>query len=107
MLDISTFGEKSDAMHGLIEEAIELVDRSEETHIKDAAIIIGIQYFKHFEIAGYGIICTFANILGFLEIEKLAYQNLIEEKEMDEKLTRLAKEYINNKAVSPIMISSL
>ncbi len=94
-------------MEGLIKETIELVERSEEAHIKDAAIIVAMQYFKHFEIAVYGTICSFANILGFADIESKLHISLVEEKEIDNKLSKLAKESVNGKAVSPILISSL
>jgi ferritin-like metal-binding protein YciE len=107
ILEVSSFGEKSKVMKGIIEESVELVDRCEEAHIKDAAIIVALQNLKHFEIAGYGTICSFANILGLKEVEAELHLSLLEEKEMDKMLSKLARESVNVKAVSPIMISSL
>lgn len=106
-LGVSTFGEKSEVMHSLITETIELVDRSEDPPIKDVSIIAAIQHFKHYEISGYGTVCSFANILGYREIATLLHISLSEEKDMDKRLTIMAKDSINKKAVSPILISSL
>jgi ferritin-like metal-binding protein YciE len=47
---------------------------------------------EHYEIAGYGCVRTYANLLGESEAASLLEQILAEEKETDEKLTELAEQ---------------
>ena len=47
---------------------------------------------EHYEIAAYGTLRTFAEILGEDEHVPLLEQTLNEEKEADQKLTRIAEE---------------
>ena len=70
-------------------------DYSEE--VKDAAIIGAAQRVEHYEMAGYGTVRAFAELLGETEHVSLLEQTLEEEKQADEKLTQLAEE-INPKA---------
>jgi ferritin-like metal-binding protein YciE len=63
----------------------------------DAAIIGTAQKVEHYEIAGYGTVRTFAELLGENEHVSLLEQTLEEEKETDQKLTQLAEE-INSQA---------
>ena len=58
----------------------------------DAALIAAAQRVEHYEIAGYGTVITFAELLGESEQASLLKETLQEEKETDEKLTELAKE---------------
>ena len=103
-LKVSTFGENSKAMEGLISEGYELIERSSDPEVLDAAIIASIQYMEHFEIAGYGSACTFAKEL---QLDDIAYQlhlTLQEEKEIDNLLSEIATEQINKKAIDPIIV---
>jgi ferritin-like metal-binding protein YciE len=68
-----------------------------EDAIMDAAIIGAAQRVEHYEIAGYGTVREFAEILGEDEHVSLLEQTLEEEKETDEKLTQIAEE-INSQA---------
>ena len=63
----------------------------------DAAIIGAAQRVEHYEIAGYGTVREFAELLGEDEHVSLLEETLEEEKETDEKLTQLA-EQINSQA---------
>jgi ferritin-like metal-binding protein YciE len=63
----------------------------------DAGLISAAQRVEHYEIAGYGCVATYANLLGQGEAESLLRQTLDEEKETDKKLTQLA-EHINLEA---------
>ena len=55
-----------------------------------AAIIGAAQKVEHYEIAGYGTVRTFAELLGEDEAVSLLEETLEEEKETDQKLTELA-----------------
>ena len=63
----------------------------------DAALIGAAQRVEHYEIAGYGTVREFAELLGEDDHVSLLEQTLEEEKETDEKLTQLA-EQINSQA---------
>lgn len=77
-------------MEGLIEEGSELLEEEGEAMVKDAALIGAAQRVEHYEIAGYGVARTLAEMLGLQEAVELLQQTLDEEKETDEKLTKLA-----------------
>lgn len=102
-LDTTSFGELSESMKELIKESYELIERSSDPEVLDAAMIAGIQYMKHFEIAGYGIACTYANELGLTDIADQLYLSLKEEKELNSLLSEMATDRINKKAKTPII----
>jgi ferritin-like metal-binding protein YciE len=49
------------------------------------------QRVEHYEIAGYGAVCAYAELLGQAEIAQLLKQTLEEEGTTDKKLTQIAK----------------
>lgn len=102
-LGVPSFGEKSDAMLGLIKECNDIVDRSTDPEIRDAAIIALLQYMEHFEIAGYGTVHAYAIELGMDEIAATLLFILKEERHFDEKLSEIAIQHINRKAKSPLI----
>ena len=63
-----------------------------EDAMMDAALIAAAQRVEHYEIAGYGSVIAYADLLGESEQASLLKETLEEEKETDEKLTELAKE---------------
>jgi ferritin-like metal-binding protein YciE len=66
--------------------------------VLDAALIASAQKVEHYEIATYGTLCTYAELLGLTKVKKLLGQNLQEEKAADEKLSKLAEAVINLEA---------
>jgi ferritin-like metal-binding protein YciE len=79
-------------MEGLIKEGSEVIENDDfEGELKDAALIAAAQRVEHYEIAGYGTVRTFANLLEDDEAVELLEQTLDEEKETDEKLTEIAE----------------
>ncbi|MEX2559370.1 MAG: ferritin-like domain-containing protein [Pirellulales bacterium] len=91
-------GTKCVAMEGLIEEGKKLMEEDAEPPVGDAALIAAAQKVEHYEIAGYGTVRTFANLLGYADAEELLQQTLDEEKQTDERLTELAESEINVQA---------
>ncbi len=85
-------GKKCKAMQGLVEEGSEVLEEDFEDAVLDAALIGAAQRVEHYEIAAYGTVCAFADVLGETEHVSLLQETLEEEKETDEKLTELAKE---------------
>ncbi|MBA9077467.1 MULTISPECIES: ferritin-like domain-containing protein [Rufibacter] len=91
-------GEKCKAMEGLIKEANSFMEEDAEASVMDAGLIACAQRVEHYEIAGYGTVCTYAKFLGETEVLNLLQETLSEEKKTDEKLTFLAESTINKKA---------
>lgn len=91
---------KCEAMDGLIKEAEELMEESEEGVMRDAAIISAAQKVEHYEIASYGTLRAFAETLGFDEVAALLETTLEEEKNADQTLTDVAVSAINLEAAS-------
>jgi len=92
--------ETCQAMKGLISEAEDLVDDTQEDLIRDAGIILAIQKICHFEIATYGTMVSFAKTMGQTEIAELLQKTLDEEKQTDQTLSDIAEAFVNNKAVT-------
>lgn len=91
-------GETCEATQGLIEEAEEYIEDIETGHVLDAALITAAQKIKHYEIAGYGSLCSIANTLGYTDEAELLHETLEKEKRADQLLTELAKGGINEEA---------
>jgi ferritin-like metal-binding protein YciE len=90
-LDEKPTGKKCKGMEGLIEEGKEMIEEEEiEGEALDAGLISAAQRVEHYEIAAYGCVRTYANLLGETEAAKLLEATLNEEKETDQKLTKLA-----------------
>lgn len=97
MLEEKPTGKKCLGMEGLVKEGAETIQENYSDEVKDAAIIGAAQRVEHYEIAGYGTVKAFAQLLGEDEHVSMIEQTLDEEKQTDEKLTRLAEE-INSEA---------
>ncbi|HEY9420013.1 MAG TPA: ferritin-like domain-containing protein [Thermoanaerobaculia bacterium] len=93
-------GKKCKAMEGLIEEGKEMMQEDMDEDVMDAALISSAQKIEHYEIASYGTVRTYANLLGEKEHVKLLQQTLDEEGNMDKQLTQLAESEINVEAMA-------
>jgi ferritin-like metal-binding protein YciE len=83
-------GKKCLGMQGLINEGAEMIEEHPAPEELDAGLISAAQRVEHYEIAGYGCVRTYAELLGEAEAASLLQQTLDEEKETDEKLTELS-----------------
>ena len=99
-LDKSPGRKKCEAMAGLIKEGSEMVNGDADEEVRDAGLIVAAQKIEHYEIAAYGCLRTFANVLGRPSDAKALEQTLDEEKDADVTLTRLAMNCINTEAVA-------
>ncbi len=90
---------KCQAMEGLIKEAEEIMENTEDGVVRDAGIISAAQKVEHYEIASYGTLHAFAKTLGENDIAQLLDQILSEEREADDKLTEVAESAINEEAM--------
>jgi ferritin-like metal-binding protein YciE len=90
--------EECEAMAGLIEEAEDLVSEMPQDMVRDAAIIASAQKIEHYEIATYGTLCAFAEILGETDVVQHLEETLEEEKSADQTLTDIALSHVNPEA---------
>jgi ferritin-like metal-binding protein YciE len=91
-LDEKPKGKKCQGMEGLIEGTSDLMKGDLDGPVLDAALISAAQRVEHYEIAAYGVLCAFADLLGESEQASLLRETLQEEKETDRKLTELSRD---------------
>jgi len=87
------------AMKGLLEEGAEILDQDGEVSVLDAGIIVAAQKVEHYEIASYGSLRTFAEVLGEDQAAELLQETLDEESHANELLTSLAQRIVNPAAL--------
>jgi ferritin-like metal-binding protein YciE len=100
LLGVPVRSKRCAAMEGLIEEGKELMDEDIEPQVLDAGLIAAAQKVEHYEIAAYGTLRTWAEMLGHTEAAELFQTTLDEEAEADETLTQLAESGVNAEANS-------
>ena len=87
------------AMMGIVEEGKEVMEEIEPGDVLDAMLIGAAQKAEHYEIASYGTVCTWADLLGEKQAAKLLKQNMAEEEKTDKLLSELAESVVNAAAV--------
>ena len=87
------------AMKGLIEEGSEILHEDGDESVIDAGIIVAAQKVEHYEIAAYGSVRTFAQLLGKDRSADLLQTTLDEESEANELLNKLAEDIVNPEAL--------
>jgi ferritin-like metal-binding protein YciE len=94
-------GHECQAMKGLIKEGEELLKMKSQADpdVLDAGLIAAAQRIEHYEIAGYGTVCTYAKLLSEGEAERILHRIAGEEGAADQKLTQLAVKVINRDAM--------
>jgi ferritin-like metal-binding protein YciE len=92
-------GKTCKAMKGLIDEGSEILQEDGEESVIDAGIIVAAQKVEHYEIAGYGSVRTFAQLLGKDRSAELLQTTLDEESEANELLNNLAEDVVNPEAL--------
>jgi ferritin-like metal-binding protein YciE len=85
-------GKTCKGMQGLITEGSEMIEEEDQGEGLDVGLISAAQRVEHYEIAGYGSVAAYADLLGEEEAASLLRTTLEEEKETDQKLTELARE---------------
>ena len=99
-LEMPAKGKPCKGMKNLIAEGDEMIGEAEDDDTRDAVMIAAAQKVEHYEIASYGTVRTWAELLGLNEVASLLEESLEEEKETDQKLTSLAESHINLEAVN-------
>jgi len=89
-----------EAMKGLLKEAEDILDDTDsDSNVRDAGIIVACQKVEHYEIASYGALANLSKALGSSDATRLLEETLDEEKNADAKLTEIAEEEVNKKAM--------
>ena len=81
------------------QEAREMIQRIDQSEIRDAALIVAGNQVEHYEISAYGSLRTFAQLLGHEDIVNMLQKTLDEEKKTDAKLTEVADTQVNIQAL--------
>jgi ferritin-like metal-binding protein YciE len=97
----TSIGKKCKGMQGIVAEGKEILDEDFDGALMDSAIISAAQRVEHYEIAGYGCVREYAQLLGEKEAVALLDQTLAEEKETNKKLTELARTINREAAGTP------
>lgn len=98
-LEYKPGGHRCKAMAGLIEEGEEVIKEEGKPEARDAALICAAQKVEHYEIATYGTLRAYAQVLGLDQAYKSLTKTLEEERGTDTKLTDLAEGTINKLAM--------
>ena len=91
-------GKHCDGVAGIIEEGKSVMEEEFDDTTMDACLIAAAQRVEHYEMAAYGTLVAWAQVMGHTEAVDLLQQTLDEEKATDEKLTEIAESGINQEA---------
>jgi ferritin-like metal-binding protein YciE len=102
MLDVKAKGKHCDGIEGIIDEGSDLMGEDFEDATMDACLITSGQRAEHYEIAAYGTLVAWANVMNHTDAAKLLEKTLSEEKAADAKLNSLAEGGINRQAAESV-----
>ena len=83
---------------GLLAEADDAIGEAADPTVRDAELISHTQRVEHYEIAAYGSVRTYANLLNLSEVVELLQRSLDEAVDADKRLTQVALQ-LNAEAV--------
>lgn len=86
-------------IEGILEEADEIASEYKGTSAFDAGLVSTAQAVEHYEIARYGTLKRWAQMLGLADAVKLLDTTPQEESNTDEALTEFAEQMANGKAL--------
>ena len=88
-------GEPCKAIQGIIAEGQEVMEEFAGGPALDAGLIAAAQAVEHYEIARYGALRSWAELAALDDAAELLDATLLEEKETDQLLTKLAEDQVN------------
>lgn len=94
-IDTQEEEEKCKSIESLIQEGKAMVKDFKDDEALDAALIAAAQKIEHYEIASYGSLVTYAELMNHDKAKEILKEILSEEKEADEKLTDIAMSHVN------------
>jgi ferritin-like metal-binding protein YciE len=93
-------GKHCDGIAGIIEEGGAVLKEDFDDRTMDACLIASGQRAEHYEMAAYGTLIAWAQVLGHSEAATVLQKTLEEEEAADKKLTDLAAGGINQRAAA-------
>ncbi len=99
-LDVDPGNKVCVGMEGLIKESREVIEKEASAAAKDAALILAAQKVEHYEIASYGGLRTYAELLDYGDFESTLADILDEEGQADKRLTELAEGRVFEKGLN-------
>jgi ferritin-like metal-binding protein YciE len=105
-LGLSASGKTNTVVQAMTQEAEKMIQNSEASAVRDAALIVAGNHVEHFEIGSYGSLRSFAELMGHSEIISLLEETLTEEKRADQKLTQIGESEVNRQAVQKLTRST-
>jgi ferritin-like metal-binding protein YciE len=91
-------------MQAYIAEAREQLCNCMDAELVDASLLASVQGINHYKISMYGTAAAFSKSLGNSKAANLFHDALLNEKEVDERLSRLAEQEINARATAPVVL---
>jgi ferritin-like metal-binding protein YciE len=85
-------------LQAMTQEAEKKIQMTDASPLRDAALIDCGNTVEHFEMATYGSLRNFAELMGQKEIVSLLEQTLQEEKKADQLLTKIGESSVNRQA---------
>jgi ferritin-like metal-binding protein YciE len=98
MIEATPRGKKCQAIEGIIEEGAEIMKEFKGAPALDAGLVSAAQAVEHYEIARYGTLKRWAEMMGLDDAVQLLEETLEEEKNTDATLTELADAQANEQA---------
>jgi ferritin-like metal-binding protein YciE len=90
MFDREPNADTDDALKGIVKAGEDTIKLDAGNSVKDAALIVAAQEAEHYEIAAYGTLRTWAQVLQKPDAVRLLEKTLEEEKRADHTLTAIA-----------------
>jgi ferritin-like metal-binding protein YciE len=95
LLDEKVRGKHCEGIAGIIEEGSSIMEEDFDDATMDACLIAAGQRAEHYEMAAYGTLVAWAEVLEEAEVATLLQETLDEEKSADQKLSGLAEGGVN------------
>ncbi len=99
--DLKAKGQTCEATVGLLKEGEEVATEFKGSPAINAALIAAAQKVEHYEIASYGCLHEWAELLGNRKAAAVLKEILGEEKAANESLNKLAHSSVNREALAP------
>jgi ferritin-like metal-binding protein YciE len=100
VLGVPARGKTCEAILGIIDEGKEIMDEFKNSPALDAGLISSAQAVEHYEMARYGTLKAWAELLGHRDAVQLLDATFKEEAATDKKLTQLALAGENKRAAA-------
>lgn len=103
-LKVEPKGEKNTCCESIINQTMDLIQRSTVPEVRDAVIINTIQRLNHLKMTGFGSLAAYAQQIGEKEISHIVHEALEEERGIDRDLSHLAEKEINARAAHTLLV---